>query len=738
MFLKDFTTSDEKKIAKINKALKEAFGFTLASNIESGKLESLYTKIADDLYNLKLNLGTVRDKEYAKKLLVKEGLGILLSKVKLDESLLAGPGANAYERVIKWLSEFVTNACEVGDEYEEAIYDAMKHYRSSKYRFNDAMVEQDLRNSTAMCSDVPANLDMVHESSDSSKPFLLETVDSEEEARIQKIIKKMEKDNNPRSIKNLLSDVIDLTFSIKDHHENIESAVGSAEYYKKQGEDSKYAEYMERARKHSAMITKIKKQRIEALKSIIGLKNQYTGKTNESAPPGMEDEVLKLKKQYPGEEEKAFATAWSIYNKKKGKSPKKEACREEQLDELSQGTLKSYMDKSSDDISKREDQVAATREFGGNTASKGQFDKINQRARGRDMARGKLAEDPGHSILDIITPEELERLRGYVAGNGELYADELLFDKLYSYYVNSGEMPYGVAKARTGDPDIWILDQVQADYGDEVLGVEEGGRNPDRYADREWAAQLSAEQPERREFAAKLAPKKKIKDPEGEDYFSYMSKKTTREATEMKEGYVKKLRALLEAEVEQAESIIAAKGFSQELQDMVEKLGRLVNEDLPAVTDQMRDAYGADVAAGFENTVGQTLSGVMDSLKGSKQEVDKAVDSIATGGMPSAATDMESPEVNDLDMGGEEGDLDLDLDMGDELDIGDDLGGADAAAGDEEPLGRAKKESVSKAAQLSRKILEAKAKLAKAKKAKAEEEKAKKEKVNDKSKKAKK
>jgi len=41
---------------------------------------------------------------------------------------------------------------------------------------------------------------------------------------------------------------------------------------------------------------------------------------NEMAPPGMEDMVLKLKKQYPGHPEKAFATAWSIYNKEHGKT----------------------------------------------------------------------------------------------------------------------------------------------------------------------------------------------------------------------------------------------------------------------------------------------------------------------------------------------------------------------------------------------------------------------------------
>jgi len=49
----------------------------------------------------------------------------------------------------------------------------------------------------------------------------------------------------------------------------------------------------------------------------------------ETAPPGMEDMVMKLKKEYPGEPAKAFATAWSIYNKKHGKKEEsREACTE--------------------------------------------------------------------------------------------------------------------------------------------------------------------------------------------------------------------------------------------------------------------------------------------------------------------------------------------------------------------------------------------------------------------------
>lgn len=50
-----------------------------------------------------------------------------------------------------------------------------------------------------------------------------------------------------------------------------------------------------------------------------GAAESVGAKLSEVAPPGMEDTVLKLKKQYPGEPQKAFATAWSMYNKKKGK-----------------------------------------------------------------------------------------------------------------------------------------------------------------------------------------------------------------------------------------------------------------------------------------------------------------------------------------------------------------------------------------------------------------------------------
>ena len=39
------------------------------------------------------------------------------------------------------------------------------------------------------------------------------------------------------------------------------------------------------------------------------------------------------------------------------------------------------------------------------------------------------------------------------------YGSEV-YEELFGYYMDSGEMPYGVMKARTGMPDEWIYDKL--------------------------------------------------------------------------------------------------------------------------------------------------------------------------------------------------------------------------------------------------------------------------------------
>jgi len=47
--------------------------------------------------------------------------------------------------------------------------------------------------------------------------------------------------------------------------------------------------------------------------------------------------------------------------------------------------------------------------------------------------------------------------------NCEMEMDTEIFDLLYEYYLP--EMPYGIAKARTGDPYEWIYGRIEFEYG---------------------------------------------------------------------------------------------------------------------------------------------------------------------------------------------------------------------------------------------------------------------------------
>ena len=60
-----------------------------------------------------------------------------------------------------------------------------------------------------------------------------------------------------------------------------------------------------------------------------------------------------------------------------------------------------------------------------------------------------------------LTPEEIAVMPAYIAGAADFYGTPA-FDKLFEYFAfETGEMPYGTAKARDGDPDAWILDTLE-------------------------------------------------------------------------------------------------------------------------------------------------------------------------------------------------------------------------------------------------------------------------------------
>lgn len=70
--------------------------------------------------------------------------------------------------------------------------------------------------------------------------------------------------------------------------------------------------------------------------------------------------------------------------------------------------------------------------------------------------------DEGGNALKHITNRFKHEVKMFMnTGN----MAENLYDALYDYYVDTGEMPYGVAKAREGDPYAWVEERFYADMG---------------------------------------------------------------------------------------------------------------------------------------------------------------------------------------------------------------------------------------------------------------------------------
>ena len=60
-----------------------------------------------------------------------------------------------------------------------------------------------------------------------------------------------------------------------------------------------------------------------------------------------------------------------------------------------------------------------------------------------------------------LSSTEIDQMGAYIEGSLEFYGSSA-YDKLYEYFAfETGEMPYGVAKARTATPDEWILDYLE-------------------------------------------------------------------------------------------------------------------------------------------------------------------------------------------------------------------------------------------------------------------------------------
>ena len=135
--------------------------------------------------------------------------------------------------------------------------------------------------------------------------------------------------------------------------------------------------------------------------------------------------------------------------------------------------------------------------------------------------------------------------------------------------------------------------------------------------------------------------------------------------------------------VEEAEVVMAVRAMADDIQDHVERLGRMVNEDLPAIADQMISEFGADKAAQFKDSAEGVLNSALDSAKQAKDGVNELVGGITGEDMNLGGSDALG-NLGDEDPVADAGDLD---DMSDLDDI--DVNEPAAAGPEDEPLGRA-------------------------------------------------
>jgi hypothetical protein len=145
-------------------------------------------------------------------------------------------------------------------------------------------------------------------------------------------------------------------------------------------------------------------------------------------------------------------------------------------------------------------------------------------------------------------------------------------------------------------------------------------------------------------------------------------------------------RRLYESEMGQAEAILAAKDMVDTVQDMMSKISKMQNEQLPALVDVVRDQIGPDQADQFKTIVGQTLSGLIDQLTQTREALDASARGLTGEGLD---MQMVNDDPNAQNPEGTTGD---EMSMGDEQgprpDETDGFNATDAAVGGTEPLGR--------------------------------------------------
>jgi chromosome segregation ATPase len=108
---------------------------------------------------------------------------------------------------------------------------------------------------------------------------------------------------------------------------------------------------------------------------------------------------------------------------------------------------------------------------------------------------------------------------------------------------------------------------------------------------------------------------------------------------------------LSEGEVQQAQVVLAAQDMVDKMQSMIEDSTEMQFKELPALVDSIKNQIGQEQAAQFNNDAQAALSGLVQNLQGSKQQLEQAL-GVVTGQGPVA---MPGADAGMMPPGGDQG-----------------------------------------------------------------------------------
>lgn len=119
-----------------------------------------------------------------------------------------------------------------------------------------------------------------------------------------------------------------------------------------------------------------------------------------------------------------------------------------------------------------------------------------------------------------------------------------------------------------------------------------------------------------------------------------------------------KKRKLKESDMNTAQVTMASKDMVDKIQGMLEDLGEMINEDLPPLSDTIRDTIDSTTAESFNQQMSDAVNAALEAMRTAREQADSA----------SRVLMGEEPTIGDDEL-----DLDAELDNDSEMDDFDDI-----------------------------------------------------------------